>query len=246
MSYIEIAGLCFGKGRPKICVPLTGRSMPELLSEARMVRDLPADLYEWRIDCFFGTLDSALDALRGELGEKPLLCTVRTAREGGEAELSPEEYRKQLLELLDLGNFQILDIELSAGEEIVTELKEKAKKKGIGVVISRHDFEKTPPEEEMAAALEKMKALGADLPKLAVMPKSPEDVLALLSATLSASRKLGPVITMSMGSLGKVSRVSGEIFGSCMTFGVGKAASAPGQIDTEDLLAILEDVSPEA
>lgn len=245
MNTIEIAGLRFGEGRPKLCIPLTGRSMPELLSEIRVVRDFPADLYEWRIDCFFGSLQSALEALQQELGGKPLLCTVRTGREGGEASLSPEEYREKLSELLSLGNFQLLDIELSAGEEIVTELSGKAKEKGIGVIISRHDFEKTPPEEEMTAALEKMKALGADLPKLAVMPQSPEDVIALLSATLSASRRLGPVITMSMGGLGKVSRVSGGLFGSCMTFGAGRAASAPGQIDAEDLLAILEDLNPE-
>lgn len=66
-----------------------------------------------------------------------------------------------------------------------------------------------------------------------------------MGATLRASRETGPVITMAMGPLGKISRVCGQAFGSCMTFGAGKSASAPGQLGAEDLRAILEDLSPE-
>lgn len=244
MNTIEIAGLRFGRGLPKICVPLTGSGMPALLSEIRVVADLPADLYEWRADSFFGGFSDALAALEEGLGEKPLLCTVRTQREGGGAQLSPGEYERALSELLELGGFQLLDIELSQGEDIVRRLAALARSRGVGVVISQHDFEKTPEEEEMLRRLTAMKELGADLPKLAVTPQSPKDVLALLSATLRANEKIGPVITMSMGELGKITRVSGEVFGSCLTFGAGQSASAPGQIETEDLRAILEDVSP--
>ena len=89
----------------------------------------------------------------------------------------------------------------------------------------------------MVSTLVRMKELGADLPKLAVMPRCPGDVLALLSATLRASAQVGPVITMAMGSLGKVSRV-------CLTFGAGDSASAPGQLNAEDLKAILQDLDP--
>ena len=89
-----------------------------------------------------------------------------------------------------------------------------------------------------------MKALGADLPKYAVMPRTPGDVLALLAATWEASSEIGPVITMSMGELGKITRAEGGVFGSCLTFGAGLNASAPGQIDAENLRAILEDLQP--
>ena len=85
-----------------------------------------------------------------------------------------------------------------------------------------------------------MEALGADLAKIAVMPQSPEDVLTLLSATCQAHRQLScPVISMSMGGTGLVSRLSGEIFGSCMTFGSVGEASAPGQIPARTLKEIL-------
>ncbi len=128
-----------------------------------------------------------------------------------------------------------MDIELACGEERSPGWCPWPSARGSGVVISKHDFAKTPPSEEIAAALRKMKALGADLPKYAVMPHTPEDVLALLSATRQASREIGPVITMSMGELGKVTRACGGVFGCCLTFGAGQSASAPGQIGAEDL-----------
>ncbi len=244
MCTVEIAGLAFGRGLPKICVPLTGGSLLALLSEAREVRDLPADLYEWRMDSLFGSFSETLDMLNRELTEKPLLCTMRTKGEGGAGELSPEAYETFLSGLLDTGGFQLLDIELSCGEDRVRRLIKKARERGIGTVLSRHDFQKNPSEKEMLDTLLRMKELGADLPKLAVTPNRPEDVLALLSATLQASEQAGPVVTMSMGGLGKLSRVCGGVFGSCMTFGAGKNASAPGQLNTEDLRAILEDLDP--
>ena len=239
-----LAGLAFGVGLPKICVPLTGESMPALLREAQLVRDLPADLYEWRLDGFYGEPHQALSLLVRELN-KPLLCTLRTCQEGGRGELSPEEYEARLTALLEYSGIDLLDVELSASEERVRRLVSLAHEKGVGVVLSKHDFEKTPPQSEMTQLLLRMKQLGGDLPKLAVMPHTPEDVLALLAATREASRQIGPVVTMAMGELGKLTRVAGGIFGSVMTFGAGEAASAPGQLNAEDLRAILEDLTPE-
>ncbi|MCH5352793.1 MAG: type I 3-dehydroquinate dehydratase [Acutalibacter sp.] len=243
MKTIEISGLHFGENLPKICVPLTGGGMPALLSEISYVKSLPADLYEWRADHYFGSFSEALRALRDGLSHAPLLVTVRTKTEGGKSDLPPEAYEAFLSGLLDQGGFQLLDVELSCGEERVRRLIEKCRKKGVGAVVSRHCFAHTPEEDEMICTLERMKELGADLPKMAVMPKTPQDVLALLNATLRASEKIGPVITMSMGNLGKLSRVSGEVFGSCVTFAAGQEASAPGQLNAEDLRAILEDLS---
>ena len=138
----------------------------------------------------------------------------------------------------------MVDIELACGEERVGRLVRLAKKQGVAVVLSKHDFEKTPSAREITATLLRMKDLGADLPKYAVMPQTPGDVLELLSATWQASSQAGPVITMAMGELGKVTRAAGGVFGCAMTFGAGESASAPGQIDAENLRAILEDLQP--
>ena len=206
-------------------MPLTGQGIPALLSELHRVAALPADLYEWRIDCFFGDPLPVLPAVVERLGGKHL-CTLRTQQEGGQASLSPERCSPWLI--------------LRGGT--VGRLVRLAKNK-VAVVLSKHDFEKTPSAREITATLLRMKDLGADLPKYAVMPQTPGDVLELLSATWQASSQAGPVITMAMGELGKVTRAAGGVFGCAMTFGAGESASAPGQIDAENLRAILEDLN---
>lgn len=243
-TLLEIKGVMFGQGLPKICLPLTGQGFPALLSQAQQMASLPGDLYEWRMDGFYGDVLQTLPLLQDALGDKPLLCTLRTKQEGGQVEVSPEEYEAQLTALLETGDVDLIDIELSCGEERVTRLVKLAHSRGTAAVVSKHDFEKTPPKEEISATLVRMKELGADLPKYAVMPRDPGDVLALLEATWQASRRIGPVISMSMGELGKLTRAAGGVFGSCMTFGVGVQVSAPGQIGAEDLRAILEDLQP--
>ena len=131
---VEIGGLRFGAGLPKVCVPLVSPSEPGLKEEIRACLALPADLLEWRADCFFA---DPLDAL-------PLVC-----REGGKACLTEEAYEELLWNLLERGGFSLLDVELSAGEDRVRRLAHKARERNIGLVVSRHDFEKTPGEEEM-------------------------------------------------------------------------------------------------
>ena len=86
-----------------------------------------------------------------------------------------------------------------------------------------------------------MEEAGADIAKIAVMPESTEDVLTLLSATCKAKKELTcPVITMSMAGTGVISRLGGEVFGSSMTFGAAKKASAPGQLGVTDLSTVLD------
>ena len=93
-----------------------------------------------------------------------------------------------------------------------------------------------------------MQELGCDLAKYAVMPQCERDVLTLLDATLTMKEHYPdtPVITMSMGPLGAVSRISGELFGSALTFGTAGTASAPGQLPARTLSAFLQQLSVDA
>lgn len=242
MEIIHIAGLAFGAGAPKICVPLTGADLPALEGELAAAGELPADLYEWRADHFAGDPSAALELLR-DRAVRPVLCTLRTKAQGGERALSPGEYEEAVRAFFALpGAFQLVDVELACGAERVRRLGELARSRGVGVVVSHHDFSATPDRAGMLALLGEMKSLGADLPKLAVTPTCPADVLALLEATLQAHEALGPVITMSMGSLGRVSRVCGELTGSCLTFAAGTRASAPGQIGARAMEAMLDNL----
>ena len=109
--------------------------------------------------------------------------------------------------------------------------------------MSYHNFEATPPKAEMNDLFETMNALGADVLKVAVMPRTPEDVLALLSATCTARRNTGkPVISMSMGGWGAVSRVTGTLFGSSATFASVERASAPGQFGVETARRLMNEL----
>ena len=110
------------------------------------------------------------------------------------------------------------------------------------MVCSSHDFAKTPPRAELVSRMVQMQQAGADLPKLAVMPQCRSDVLELLAATaeMAELHPETPVITMSMGALGAVSRLAGETFGSAMTFANPGQASAPGQVSLDIVNEVLD------
>lgn len=254
-KYVEMKDLVLGKGRPKICIPLCAGTKRELLSELQKAEQSPADLYEWRLDYLeaFKEKSSAeaekeLMAVLGELKKenisRPLLYTFRSRREGGEALLTASEYEELLLALAEKVSVRLLDVELFYFDqdfERMQRLMESLHKKDCFVVASSHDFQKTPGKEEMLARMEKMEECGADIAKIAVMPKCREDVLRLLCVTEEAEKQLSiPVVTMSMGKMGMISRLSGTLTGSCMTFGSAGRASAPGQFDAGRLRSILE------
>ena len=86
-----------------------------------------------------------------------------------------------------------------------------------------------------------MEEAGANVAKVACMPSTPGDTLTLLQATWEASQKMSiPLITMSMGQIGAVSRAVGGLFGSAATFATVGAASAPGQMPVDELKPVLE------
>ena len=99
-------------------------------------------------------------------------------------------------------------------------------------------------KDTIATLLEQMADSDADIVKIALMPQNAEDVLCLLEQTNAFHEKYPnqPLITMSMGKLGVISRISGEVFGSCVTFGAGKVSSAPGQIPMLKLQEILDTI----
>ena len=135
-----------------------------------------------------------------------------------------------------------VDVEYFRNADKIAKVIATANAKGVTVVMSNHDFDKTPAKEEIESRLIGMKKLGAHVAKLACMPQSAKDVLTLLAATEQVKSQYPdePIITMSMGKLGAVSRISGEVFGSALTFGSAKKASAPGQIEVTVLQKILE------
>ncbi|MBT8334285.1 MAG: type I 3-dehydroquinate dehydratase, partial [Deltaproteobacteria bacterium] len=107
----------------------------------------------------------------------------------------------------------------------------------VKIILSYHNFTETPSEPFIYAKLVEAQTAGADISKVAVMPKDHGDVLTLLSATNKARNEIvkGPMVTMSMGPEGAVSRLAGGLFGSDITFAIGMQSSAPGQIPITEL-----------
>ena len=246
MSSVRVREIEIGAGIPKICVPIVGTDREGILDAAEKAAGSAADFAEWRADWYDDIFDaqetgSVLRALREILGGMPLLFTFRTAGEGGEKEIGTERYIELNRQAALSGSVDLVDVELSAGDGAVRAVAGAAHSHGVKVIASNHDFHATPPEEEILSRLRKMRELGADILKIAVMPKSARDVLTLLSATEEMRRVCGdrPLITMSMGGTGLVSRLCGEIFGSAVTFGAAGRGSAPGQIDAGELAEIL-------
>ncbi len=244
---LNVRGVQFGVGKPKICVPIVERNRESILSYAEKALNMKPDLLEIRMDWFEGLYNveavvSLLKDLRETIADAVLLFTIRTSKEGGEAELTVDDYRVICERACQSGCIDLLDVEAFMEEGLLDALCEVAHQNNVYVVASNHDFEKTPEEQEIVRRLQYMKEHGADIPKIAVMPTDERDVLTLLSATLAYKEENStkPVITMSMGKLGVVSRLSGELFGAAVTFATVGHASAPGQIAINEMQNILD------
>lgn len=244
---VKIGTCVLGEGMPKICAPIVGRNIEEISRQAEEVKKAQPDMAEWRMDFLDGVEEEqiqneALKRLQEVLEGLPLLCTFRTKAEGGEKEVAVSTYqiineRAIRSELADA-----IDVELFLPEETVQTLIAEAKKAKVAVIGSNHDFQKTPDKQEIVSRLCRMQQMGMDIAKIAVMPQNEKDVRTLLEATAEMKEQYPqtPVITMSMGKMGVLSRMAGELFGSALTFGTVGQASAPGQIPVEELRKILE------
>ena len=198
---------------------------------AIMAKKLGADILELRIDLLDSDAHLALQDIK-KTG-LPVIITNRMKQEGGAWKGSEEERIRMLISLLPEAD--AVDIELCAKDRDA--VVKKARDAGKTVIISTHDFQKTPGNDVMKGIFCDSFAAGADIAKLAVMPNSLSDVLRLLDVTLHAK---AAVCTVAMGEKGKYSRVVAPFYGSVMTYGYVEKATAPGQLRVDELRQILK------
>ena len=247
---------------PAVCVSITGRTKEEILRQAEEAARCDADMAEWRADfcdgifggddVYIGMEKGLLSDLKERLGGKTLLFTVRTKKEGGNADIDENAYKTAVENALDPGLADLVDIEYSAGAELVEELAGLAKEAGVVSILSSHDFDKTPDDTELKKRVAAMDKTGTDMIKIAVMANCEEDVERIyrLSEKMKAGatsgnkvesageRKNGlvkkPYILISMGELGRRTRFDAEKLGSALTFGALEgnqgSASASGAL----------------
>nr|WP_201780865.1 type I 3-dehydroquinate dehydratase [Aneurinibacillus tyrosinisolvens] len=245
---IEVKGKVISNGKqPLICTPLVGKTKEVILSELEKVIIKKPDLIEWRVDFFEAISDAeavidVANRIKEMAGEIPLLFTRRSDKEGGEPiSISEDEVVALYLAVCESKSVDFIDYELINQKKDIARLRDASAENGIKMIMSYHNFELTPEVGILNQKFAEAELQGADVAKVAVMPNNLEDVLTLLSVTLAAKNKLKiPLITMSMGKYGSLSRMFGGAFGSAVTFAVGEKSSAPGQVPIEDLKVVLD------
>lgn len=243
MKICQVRQLTIGEGKPKICVPVVETTTEKIIQQIQQLQD--CDLIELRIDFYENIHDlKQVHELLLQVRQQtnlPLLLTYRSLKEGGHIQLTDQEYLSLVQTACQSGCVDIVDIELESGNMLVYQLVEIAHQNHVKVLMSYHDFEKTPTVMEMKERLEKMEIMGADICKIAVMPFSFKDVIQLLNTTMEMSQRLTkPLVTMSMGKIGKITRIVGELVGSSITFASVGQSSAPGQLTLEEMQTLLE------
>ena len=221
----EIKGIRIGDGKPVICVPVVAPERETIIETIKSLTEQKVQMIEWRVYCFREADDVAavravLDAVKPFLTETIFLFTFRTKQQGGSRRMEEWKILKLNETAAKSGCADMIDLEFFEATKPEKEIR-RFQRMGVRVIASHHDFDATPDDRILRMLMEQMQQGGADVAKLAVMPQSADDVVRLLKLTNDMKQKYPtlPVVTMSMGALGVVSRMAGEIFGSCITFG---------------------------
>lgn len=228
---IEIKDIKISEQKPVICVPAVAKTHEELLCEIEYLNKTKSEIIEWRADFFNGDIMDELKVISKMISGKKLLFTFRTLPQGGECNC--ENYFELLANIIETKLVDMIDIEICFEQEKITELVKLAKNAEITSVISSHYFKHTPSFDDICAEFDKMEILGADIPKIAVMPCDFTDVTNFMNAVYETSKKNSPIIGISMGEMGCVTRLCSKHMGSCLSFAAGVSASAPGQLTSE-------------
>ena len=195
---------------------------PGSLRAALRLRAGALDFVELRVDAFASDpapLLRAAPRLR-----VPCVVTVRHPAEGGANDLSTA--RRRALYLQFLPHAALIDVELRSVEKLAGVIA-AARTLGVGVVVSDHDFRKTPPLAQLQACIRRAHRAGADICKLAALTSTAADLQRLLA--LFTTRQPLPLSVMGMGEFGKVSRLLLARAGSVLNYGYLDRPNASGQ-----------------
>jgi 3-dehydroquinate dehydratase I len=212
-----------------------------LLPQARLAVQAGAAALEVRADRFPRTvlkpepLRDVLETLRLKI-RRPLILTLRRRAEGGGLPRSIDELDRLSLFRAALTEVHLLDVELAA-DDINHHVVSEAHKRGRAVIVSHHNFRKTPPDAVLRNLARKARRLKADILKIAARPRTPQDVARLMAFCERAPLRYR--ICIPMGPLGRASRIDGFAQGSCLTYAHAGRAVAPGQWSVRDAVEAL-------
>jgi len=210
-----------------ICISI-GKPHPAVCKD--MLQD--AEIAEIRLD---GA--DLSDAAIGQIFSLPL-DLIATCRPGGSGSgANDDERKRKLITAIEAGAAYV-DIEIEAANTFKEEIIRVAWKKECRVIISYHNYEKTPPPDELDCIIERCFAAGADIAKLACMASSEADAARILALYQREDRH--DLIALAMGEKGMITRVAAPFLGAPFTFAApdGETKTAPGQLDKTSLETI--------
>ncbi len=214
-----------------ICIPIIDKNVDDALKSAENALKV-ADIVEFRVDM----LESVGKKDIEKMAKYPSIITIRANWEGGEYK-GDNDKRMELYKTAIENNAKFIDIELKEEKnKKLVEFRNKINSK-TKIIVSYHDFEKTPDYTELLEIVKKELEIG-DIAKFATMSKSKKDVLNILKIVNEFE---GKIIGIGMGEEGKLTRILGVEFGSILTFSSMEGrSSAPGQVDIVKLKKIWE------
>lgn len=221
-------------------VSLKDKNDIEKTVEELNMNDKSVDIVEFRADTLSDTslknINEVLAAFKSKYTASPILFTYRSKGQGGLGDFDHETYYKLMQDIICNQKADYVDVQLDTYEDNLMNCITRAKNNNVKIIISHHDFKATPDVEEMFVTYEKMAELGADIGKLAVMPNNEKDLLSLLNAMNRAYHQLDiDVVGISMGELGIMTRITGGLFGSRLTYGFVGSEAAPGQLHVKNI-----------
>ena len=202
-----------------ICVPIVEKNYESVIEAAKNSIEAGADLIELRIDAMDHPNPDEVSNIIKDI-KYPIIATNRMIEEGGLFRGSEAE-RTDIM-LAAAKHADIVDIELQTDEEYLDKIVKASK----STIVSYHNFEKTPSADILLKIINQERKLG-DIAKFAVMPKNISDTLIVLDVLSQVEKTIG----ISMGEIGRYTRVVAPLFGSPITFASINNISAPGQLD---------------
>jgi 3-dehydroquinate dehydratase I len=191
-----------------------------------------ADLFELRLDQLLTAKPDLAPADFTPGG--PFLITARDPSEGGAPELTSADRLNLLWNWLDIADW----IDVEAGNlSAYAKLLATAQSKGKRIVVSYHNFERTPDLTEFERILNNVSFDGPFVFKAATRVNTWQDLSNLTNFLLS---RPGDLALMGMGPLGKLSRLLLPAFGSRLVYGSCAKSVVPGQWPVETLRTTLD------
>jgi len=194
------------------------------LAAALKLKKGECDWLELRVDHFHPSVGE-LRRIAPKLA-CPRIVTVRHASEGGLAKgMTPRERRALYLDFLEPAALVDLELRHAAG---MKEVIRQARDAGAGLILSHHDFQRTPPPGRLRELARRARDAGADIFKVAAMTQGAGDLARLMEFLADEKERL-PLAVMGMGSWGKISRLVLAQAGSCLNYGYLGTPNASGQ-----------------